>query len=152
MRIEHETAIKKEEDELKAEALKWKISIMKDKGWNEEGAAQSSGGVLLTKKDFVRIINKRRPIPETELRKAFEWKPWYGRREEYPRVRPVPSSNDYDDRMKSQVDILEKAKETLMETKDEDFYRVHSEYIEDAYFELDEDSRVEFKTFMLELY
>ena len=54
--------------------------------------------------------------------------------------------------MKSQVDILEKAKETLMETKDEDFYRVHSEYIEDVYFELDEDSRVEFKTFMIELY
>ena len=87
MRIERETAIQKEEDELKAEALKWKISIMKDKGWNEEGAAQSSGGaaqssggVLLTKMDFVRIINKRRPIPEKELRKAFEWKPWYERR------------------------------------------------------------------------
>ena len=39
-----------------------------------------------------------------------------------------------------------------METKDEDCYRVYSEYIEDVYFELDEDSRVEFKTFMIEFY
>ena len=54
--------------------------------------------------------------------------------------------------MKSQADILEKAQETLLETKDEDFYRAHSEYIEEVYLELDEDNRVEFKTFMLELY
>ena len=54
--------------------------------------------------------------------------------------------------MKSQADILEKPQETLLETKDEDFYRVHSDYIEEVYLELDEDNRVELKTFMLELY
>ena len=40
----------------------------------------------------------------------------------------------------------------MLETKDEDFYQVHSDYIEEVYFELDEDNKVEFKTFMLELY
>jgi len=102
--------------------------------------------------DIVRIINKRKPIPESDLRKAFEWKPWEARREEVPRKRPVPSSNDYEDHMKSQAGILEKAQETLHETKDEAFYRVHSDYIEEVYLELDEDNRVELKTFMLELY
>ena len=125
---------------------------MKEKPWNAEGAAQSSGGASLTKMDIVRIINKRNPIPESELRKALEWKPWEARRDEVPRKRPVPSNNGYADHMKSQADILEKAQETLLETKDEDFYRVHSDYIEEVYLELDEDNRIEFKTFMLELY
>ena len=63
---------------MKADALKWKNSIMKDKPWNVEGSAQSSGGaarssggaeqssegVSLTKLDMIRIINKRDPIPE----------------------------------------------------------------------------------------
>ena len=55
MRIEYEKAIKREKDELKADALKWKNSVMKDKPWNvggatqsSGGAAQSSGGVVLT--------------------------------------------------------------------------------------------------------
>ena len=116
---------------------------MKDKDWNSGGAAQSSGGaaqgsggVVLNREDFRRIINQRRPTPEQDIRRAFEWKPWYDRREELPRVRPETSSNDYNDHMKSQVDILEKAKETLMETKDNVFYRVYSEYIEDVYAEL----------------
>ena len=53
--------------------------------------------------------------------------------------------------MKHQANNLEKAKEILIETKGDEFYRDHAEYIEDVYAELDEDSKVEFKTFMTEL-
>jgi hypothetical protein len=44
MRIESEQERKKEKDDLQTEVLKWKNSIMKDKPWNVEGSAQSSGG------------------------------------------------------------------------------------------------------------
>jgi hypothetical protein len=85
------------------------------------GAAQSSGGVSLTKMDIVWIINKRKPIPESDLRKAFEWKPWEARREEVPRKRPVPSSNEYEDHMKSQADILRRHRKLCLKQKTKTF-------------------------------
>jgi len=50
------------------------------------------------------------------------------------------------------VEILEKAKETLTNTKGDDFYSEHDEYIEEVHSKLDEDSRIEFKTFRADLY
>ena len=109
------------------------------------GEAQSSGGAVLNREDMIRIIHQRRPIPEHEIRRAIEWKPWYNRSDELPKTRPERSSNDYHDHMKHQVDILEKAKETLLETEGDEFYNEHAEYIEEVYAKLDEDSRVDFK-------
>jgi hypothetical protein len=81
---------------------------MKDKDWNEGeeaqssgGAVPSSGGEVLTRTDILKIIDERKPISESELRKALEWKPWYTRYEESPKKRPESTSEDYHDHMSS---------------------------------------------------
>ena len=96
---------------------------MKDKPWNVRSSAQSSGGatqssggeqgseeVTLTKLEMIRIHNKKDSIPESEIQKAVEWKPWEDRRDEVCdkvlRQRPVPSDKGYEDHMKVQAEIM----------------------------------------------
>jgi hypothetical protein len=105
---------------------------------------------------MIRILNQKDSIPESEVKKALEWKPWEDRRDEVRdkvlRQRPVPSDKGYEDHMKVQAEIMRQIQEVLIETEDEDFYKVHEELIEEVYAQLDEGNKVEFKTFMLDLY
>ena len=54
--------------------------------------------------------------------------------------------------MEEQAEILTNAKEFLNNTKGDNFYKENDEYIELVHYELDEDNRTEFKTFMSDLY
>ena len=53
--------------------------------------------------------------------------------------------------MEEQAEILTNAKEFLNNIQGDNFYKENDEYIELVYYELDEDNRTEFKTFMSDL-
>ena len=106
------------------------------------GGAQSSGGAVSSSEEAKTIINERRSVPDEDMAKAIEWKPWYYRSVEQ---KPGRSSEDYHRHLADQAETLTNAKVFLNNTTGDNFYKEQEEYIELVHKELDEDNRVKFK-------